>query len=400
MAKSKKRPKKGPHVEWIASTRALEAFCTHIREHGFVAVDTEFHREHTYFSILALVQLGTDDRIACVDPLADGLNLTALKDILLDDSIIKVMHASRQDLEIFYERTGSVPAPLFDTQVAAALLGMGDQLSYGAVVESVLGVRLKKTQGRTDWMRRPLHADVIDYAGDDVRYLPEVYRRMNGELEGLARREWLDEEQVVLSSAETYQLDTVDIWLKVKGAGTLRGVGCAVAQRIAAWRETYAREVDRPKRRVLSDELVIDIARQAPSEMAQLERMRALSDGIRKKHGQTLLDIVEEAVGIDRSEWPKPQTRVSMRPVDDGVVDLCAAVLQLQARRGQVNASLLANRDELKRLAAGERDLKVLRGWRKELAGERLLDLVEGRIQLYIKKDRLIVESVPNGTDQ
>lgn len=394
MAKSKKRSKKGPPVEWIASTGDLDNFCSHIQEKGFVAVDTEFHREHTYFSILALVQLGTDHRIACVDPLSDDLNLGALKDVLLDSSIVKVMHASRQDLEIFYERTGSVPAPLFDTQVAAALLGMGDQLSYGAVVESVIGVRLKKTQGRTDWMRRPLHSDVLAYAGDDVRYLPEVYRSMNGELEKLGRRDWLDQEQVVLSSPETYQLDTVDIWRKVKGAGKVRGVGCAVAQRIAAWREEYAREVDRPKRRILSDELVVDISRQVPTEMAQLERMRALSDGIRKKHGRKLLELVQEASNTDRSDWPKPQTRVSLRPVDDGVVDLCSAILQLQARRGQVNAGLLANRDELKRLAAGERDLKVLRGWRKQLAGDRLLELVEGRLRLYIKDDRLIVESI------
>lgn len=388
------RHQQSPHddtreVEWIDTTEALSRFCAVMKEEGLVAIDTEFHREKTYYPKLALVQLAHSRGIACVDPLADGLDLSPLDALLADPGILKLMHAGRQDLEIFVERMGSVPAPLFDTQVAAALLGLGEQIGYGPLVHKLLGVALAKTQVRTDWLRRPLHDDVIDYAADDVRFLKPLYDRLNGELESRGRRAWLDEEQGSLLDRNTYVQDPLEAWKRVKGSDKLKGSSCAIAQKVAAWREHTAMRVDRPRKRILSDDIIIDLARQKPKNMGPLERMRGLDEGVRKKFGKVLLELVAEGENLPRDQWPKPKERPTHRDVDDALVSGLVVVLQVQAREADISPAMLANRAAITELASGKTGLPILQGWRRKLAGEALVDFMEGRSQLHVSGGRL-----------
>jgi ribonuclease D len=380
-------------VQWIDRTDQLEAFCARLHEEGAVAIDTEFHREKTYYPKLALVQIAHAGAIACVDPLAEGLDLAPLDAVLASPEVLKIMHAGRQDLEIFHARLGRVPAPLFDAQVAAAVLGLGEQIGYGPLVHKLLGITLAKTQVRTDWMRRPLHKDVVAYAADDVRYLGEVHRRLEERLRQRHRRDWLDEEQAGLLDGATYVQEPETAWLRVKGTDKLKGSSCAIAQRVADWRERTAMAADRPRRRILPDEIVIDLARQKPRNMAPLERMRGLDAGVRKKYGQKLLDLVAEAEALPREDWPKPRVRKDYRDVDDAVVSGLNVVLQARAREADISSALLANRADLTELAAGNRDLALLHGWRHELAGKALLDFLAGRSRLRVAGGKLVVES-------
>ncbi len=381
----------GRKVEWISDREQLEQFCQQARLERIVAVDTEFHRERTYYARLALVQLATFDRIACVDPLA-GLELDALDELMNDSDVLKIMHAGRQDLEIFAERNNAVPSPIFDTQIAAALLGLGEQIGYGPLVQKVCGLTLSKTQVRTDWMRRPLDKDVIRYAADDVRYLAPIYRQLNAELRQRGRREWLDEEQAVLLDMGTYKSDPDEAWEKVKGTDKLKGLGCEIARRVAAWRERCAQELDRPKRRILPDEIILDLARQQPDKMSSLERMRGLDDGVRKKFGQTLLDLVQDAVESPRESWAPVRKRTQGQDADDALVMALSVVLQQCARLADISPALLSSKSELNALAAGKRDLPILQGWRSELAGNALLDFLSGKSSLRCEKGRLKLE--------
>lgn len=379
-------------VVWIQDTETLRAFCQTARLERVVAIDTEFHRERTYYARLALVQLATFRQIACVDPLAPGMDLSPLDELVLDPQVLKILHAGRQDLEIFVERTGQVPSPFFDTQIAAALLGLGEQIGYGPLVQKVCGVPLGKTQVRTDWMHRPLDADVVRYAADDVRYLAALYKNLNDDLLRRGRREWLNEEQRTLSDLNTYKTDPQAAWEKVKGTDKLKGVGCAIAQRITAWRETTAQELDRPRRRVLPDEIILDLARQRPRTEAPLERMRGLDPGIRKKYGARLIELVLESEKMPRDQWPDGRKRGVAREVDDALVMALAVVLQIQARRADISQAMLSSRAELADVVAGIRDVPVLNGWRRELAGEAMLDFLQGRSRLRAEKGKLILE--------
>jgi ribonuclease D len=382
--------------EWIDTEAALNELCAHLRAQPFVAVDTEFHRERTFFAQLALVQVASMERVACIDPLA-GMDLTPLDELMLDPGVVKVMHASRQDLEVFYDRTAKIPAPLFDTQVAAALLGHGDQLAYAALVYEVIGVELSKLHGRTDWMRRPLDPAVLDYAAGDVLHLRHVYLALHEELERLGRRAWLDEEQAVLLREATYRVPAAVAWTRVKGAGRLSGVECAVAQRIAAWREERARQVDRPRRRVLSDEVIVDLARQRPTSVQALERLRALEPDVRKRHGAELVELVRLATELPPAAWPASLDRGPLAAVDPGLLDALSAVLSACGRAADVSPRVLASRGDLERIAAGERELPVLAGWRGTIAGDAMQAFLAGRLRLEVcgGELRLASDDVP-----
>jgi ribonuclease D len=387
-------------VDWIETDAALAELCTHLREQPFVAVDTEFHRERTYYAHLALVQVASSERVACIDPLS-GIDLAPLDALMLDDSVLKVVHAGRQDLEVFFDRTGRIPAPVFDTQIAASLLGRGDQIGYAALVSQVTGHKLDKLHGRTDWMRRPLEPAVIEYAAADVVHLREVYATLRDELEALGRRPWLDEEQAHLLVVETYRIDEDDAWKRIKSVGRLKGVECAVAQRLAGWREARARKIDRPRKRVLTDEAILDLARQRPTEVSAMERMRSIDDGVRRKHGQELVERIQAAARSPRDEWPAPLDRGPGAPFDSALADALAAVVQARARAANITARMLSSKGDLERLASGETDLPVLAGWRAELAGDALRAFLNGALRLEVKDGALQLVDVPpdDGSD-
>ncbi|MFQ5328459.1 MAG: ribonuclease D [Thermodesulfobacteriota bacterium] len=379
--------KAGTDIIWIDNSEALASFCGEARREPFIAVDTEFHRERTYFAKLALVQVALPGKIACIDPLAIR-DLQPLDDLLLDSKVLKLMHSGRQDLEIFFDRTGTVPAPLFDTQVAAALLGMGEQTGYASLVEKVCGVSLSKNHARTDWMRRPLNSDVIAYAADDVRYLGQIYRTLDNSLTDRGRSKWLEEEQAMLLAPATYEPDIDNAWQRVKGSNKLDGRSLPVLQILAGWRECEARETDRPKRWILSDEIIINIARQRPKNMDALERMRGLEERVRRKHGPKLLTLVADGAKAPMLNRKRGERKAVS---DDTIVDALIAVLKMQARQNDISAAMLASRGDLNRAAAGERDLPLFRGWRKALAGDAIVAFLAGDMKLKTESGQLVL---------
>lgn len=383
-------------VEWIETEAALKELCAHLNTQAFIAIDTEFHRERTYYAELALVQVATDERVACIDPLAKEngkpLSLAPLQEVLTNPAVTKVLHAARQDLEIFYLGCGQVPAPIFDTQVAAALLGYGDQIGYGALVERVCNTPLDKLHGRTDWMRRPLDPAVIEYAAHDVTYLRDVYRALDEKLREKNRRDWLDEEQATLAAKETYDVDKDTAWHRVKGTGRLRPKEAVVAQHLARWRETLAQEKDRPRRRVLSDEAIVDLARQRPTDVNKLDRMRSLDDGTRKRFGKDLVRLVEEAMATDKSDWPASREKGRPQAKDPALAEALSTVVEVCARTHDISSKTLCNKDELDRLAAGETDLALYRGWRDRLVGGALKRFLAGDAALVVEDGQLSLE--------
>ncbi len=377
-----------PAFEWIDDDDALAEFCAHARHAAYIAIDTEFHRERTYYAQLALIQIATEERVVCIDPLAE-VDLGRVDALVFDENVLKVMHAGRQDLEIFFDRAGRVPAPIFDTQIAAGLLGLGDQLGYGALVERIVGASLPKTHARTDWMKRPLQRSVLDYAANDVIYLRDVFQSLDQELRDRGRRKWLDEEQAHLGRIETFHVDEDEAWRRVKSVGKLRGVECAVAQALAGWRERRARKVDRPRRRVLSDDAIIDLARQRPTRAQALGSLRAVDDGIRKRHGEELAELIAEAAARPETDWPAKAERRRLPRFDDAVVLAMNAVLQLRARDADISAKILAARSDLELIAAGETDVPLLQGWRAEIAGDAVLAFLQGKSRLVARGERL-----------
>ena len=385
-------------VEWISDSARLKEWCEEARKTGLVAVDTEFHRERTFFADLALVQLAAGGKIACVDPIVDGIDLSPLDALVTDPQVMKIMHAGRQDLEIFFDRTGQVVAPLFDTQVAASFLGMGEQLSYGAIVERVCKISLSKAQVRTDWMHRPLAPEVLDYAANDVRYLEEIYTSMREALDTRGRMEWLQEELDLMHDLSSFQYDPKQAWLRVKGTDKLRGVSCAIAQKLAAWREEEAREVNRPRKRVIPDEIITDLAKMKPRRMEQLQRMRGLDQSARKRYGELLLRMVADMEQSPKEEWPEPRKRGPIAQYDDAVAEAMNAVLEIRAREEEISPGMISTRKEVQHLAAGETGLRILKGWRYNIAGQDLEAFLQGKHAIKVVNGELNIFPVPGSS--
>lgn len=383
----------GAPALYVDSAAALADLCDEIAPSPWIALDTEFMREKTYRPQLCLLQLATADRIACVDPLAVP-DLSPLLDLLQDPSRLKVVHAARQDMEIFYLLRGEVPGPIFDTQLAATLLGHGDQVGYAPLVRSVLGVELDKNQTRTDWAQRPLDAAQLSYAADDVRYLARMYPILRDRLEALGRLEWLRGDFEALTDAKTYSVDPARAWLRISGNQKLKDRQLAVLQRLAAWRELRAQEVNRPRRWVLGDQILLDLARLMPTDSAKLGRIRGLETGVINRHGAELLGLIEEAKSLPPEQWPVRPVHLQLSPEQEALVDALMAVLRLQSAELGISTSMLATRKDLERLALGEdSDLALLRGWRREAAGQRLLAFKDGRLSLRSEAGRLTLGS-------
>ena len=273
-----------PALEFIDSDQALSAFCREIGSCDWIAVDTEFIREKSYYPRLCLIQVGTPERAACIDPLRIE-SLEPLYALLFDPGIVKVLHACSQDLEIFVHRTGRVPQPLFDTQLAAPLLGLAEQIGYASFVKEMLGVHLDKTQARTDWSQRPLSDRQLEYAADDVRYLSTIYPRIRDKLAEQGRLAWLDAEFEPYLQVERYQTHPEAAWQRIRGMDKLRPAALCAAQQLAAWRETRAQTRDLPRNWVLKDEHLLDIARMAPQGTAELSKIRGLPPKTIERYG-------------------------------------------------------------------------------------------------------------------
>jgi ribonuclease D len=376
----------------ITDSAALAAFCDDIRDAPFICVDTEFMRESTYYPELCLVQVATPERAAAIDPLADGIDLTPLLDLMVNnEDILKVFHAGGQDVEIIHNLTGKTPHPIFDTQIGAMALAQAEQLGYSNLVESWLGISLDKGARFTDWSRRPLDKRQIDYAIADVTHLAKIFPMMLDKLRATGRGHWLDEEMEKLADPANYELDPEDAWGRVKVQSRKPEV-LGRLRAIAAWREREARSKNLPRGRIAKDETLAEIAAHPPRNQDDLGKIRGLSSSWRNNDiGARLIQAIASAQPMDRDELPSNAPRAPGLGKEGALVaDLLKLLLKIRAREMNVAARLMARSDELEMLAAGVRDgLAILTGWRFDIFGHDALELVEGRLGFTVRKGKL-----------
>lgn len=375
-------------VTYVADAEGLKAVCARLaRAHRF-ALDTEFVGERSYVPALELVQVATADTLALIDCRAVP-SLEPFFALLADKKHEKVLHAGQQDLDLFHSLTGFAPAPITDTQVAAAMAGYGAQVGYAQIVERLVGVTVDKSETLTDWSRRPLTKAQLAYAADDVRYLLTVYDKLHAQLTRLGRWEWLGEECRRLErTARSLPMTPEDAWLRVRGRGSLRAKGLVVLRELAAWREALAKERNKPRVSIARDEALVEIARKAPTTVEALRGLRAVHSRDLERHAGEVVRRIAAALETPKEEWPQPPPPQHAAP-STGVVELLQAVLRLRAEEAGIAPSLLATSADLQvlvqRHAAGEgAELPIMSGWRKTIAGSALLALLEGKASVSL----------------
>ena len=372
-------------MQMITTTPELSALCETLAKSDFVAVDTEFLREQTFWPLLCLIQLAGPEGEAIVDPLSPGLDLAPFYRLMADASTVKVFHAARQDIEIIYLKSRIVPTPVFDSQVAAMVCGFGDSISYVNLVKKTTGVDLDKTSRFTDWSRRPLTAKQLDYALADVTHLRNVYTRLKQMLEKTGRTPWLQEEMGILTNPATYDTTPENAWqrlkLRVKGRKAL-----AVLMELAAWRERVAQSLDVPRGRVLRDEALYDIANQMPASADALGQLRTLSDGFaRSQRAKEILDVVKAGLARDPKTLPSIERNEALSAEASATLELLKVLLKAAAAEHGVAPRIIADSDDLEALATSdEADILALQGWRRALFGEAALQLKRGELALTL----------------
>src|SRR6202045_1197454 len=380
-----------PSMQPMTTTKKLAEACTRLAKYPFVTVDTEFQRETTYYPKLCIAQIASSDEAIIIDALAEGIDLTPFYDLMANEQVIKVFHAARQDIEICWHAAEVTPTPLVDTQVAAMVLGYGDSISYEQLVQRITGDSLDKSHRFTDWTRRPLAEAQLAYAVSDVTHLRDVYIRLAADLEERGRIEWMRDELKVLTSPDTYRMEPEHAWERLK-TRVRKPKELAVLIEVAGWREREARNRDVPRGRVLKDDVVGDIAIQAPTTMERLAGLRSLPRGFeRSKWGEAIIEAVKR--GLERD--PKTLPRLDRaKPVLNGqaTVELLKVLLRMTAERHGVAAKVIATVDDLDRIAADDQaDVPALRGWRRDLFGNQAIALKHGQLALAVDRGRVIV---------
>ena len=381
----------------ISKQAELETAIETLRKSDFVTVDTEFIRETTFWPELCLIQMASPDTAFLIDPLAPGIDLAPFFALMGDEKVLKIFHAARQDIEIIFHLGDLIPHPVFDTQVAAMVCGFGDSVSYDQLVNKITGVRIDKSSRFTDWRRRPLSDKQLEYALADVTHLIDVYRHLAGELERENRAHWLNEEMEVLTARQTYDPNPDDAWKRLK-LRNAKPQQLAIAKSIAAWREREARERNVPRGRILKDDALVEISQQMPATTEALGRLRAVPRGWERSGAAAgLMEAITAALAIPKDELPKPQRH---RPNPEGAnaaAELLKVLLKLVAEREGVAPKVLASSDDIDRIAANgdEAGVAALSGWRREVFGERALQLVRGEIAIRFQDRRIEVFDLP-----
>lgn len=378
----------------ITTTNELFALCDRLKSAEFVTVDTEFLRDNTYYSKLCLIQIADDNEAVAIDPLADGIDLTPFFDLMANKDVIKVLHACRQDLEIFVNMNGKVPEPIFDTQVAAMVCGFGDSVGYETLVNKLAGGQLDKSARYTDWSKRPLTDAQLSYALGDVTHLRTIYRKLKRELENTGRESWVEEELAPLKDKSLYTIQPVDAWQRLK-VRTNKPRFLGILKALAEWREVEAQQRDIPRNRVAKDETLFEIAAHPPKDTKQLDRIRGVPNGFsRSRAGKTLMEALEIGLNMPESELPKI-AKAKPRPATPPMADLLKVLLKIKCEQARVATRMVASAQELEAWAAepNKTDLRAMHGWRDDIFGKDARKLMKGDLALTANRGNIeIVE--------
>ncbi len=378
----------------ITTTNELFALCDRLKSAEFVTVDTEFLRDNTYYSKLCLIQIADDNEAVAIDPLADGIDLTPFFDLMANKDVIKVLHACRQDLEIFVNMNGEVPEPIFDTQVAAMVCGFGDSVGYETLVNKLAGGQLDKSASYTDWSKRPLTDAQLSYALGDVTHLRTIYRKLKRELENTGRESWVEEELAPLKDKSLYTIQPVDAWQRLK-VRTNKPRFLGILKALAEWREVEAQQRDIPRNRVAKDETLFEIAAHPPKDAKQLDRIRGVPNGFsRSRAGKTLMEALEIGLNMPESELPKI-AKAKPRPATPPMADLLKVLLKIKCEQARVATRMVASAQELEAWAAEphKTDLRAMHGWRDDIFGKDARKLMKGDLALTANRGNIeIVE--------
>lgn len=378
-------------MQLISTTQALSDACQRLAAHPFVTVDTEFLRETTYYPKLCLIQLASPDEAVLVDPLAPELDLAPFFGLMTNESVVKVFHAARQDLEIIWLMGRVLPIPLFDTQVAAMVCGYGDSVGYEQLANDLAKARIDKSSRFTDWSRRPLTDAQLSYAESDVTHLRDIYLRLKEDLEASGREGWVAEEMAILNSPSTYEVKPENAWQRLKGR-IRKPREIAALMELAAWREREAQTRDVPRQRVLKDDALMDIVQRAPRSVEALAELRSVPNGFeRSRAGGEVLAALERAAALDPKTLPRIE-RERGRPTNGAVLDLLKVLLKAVADTERVAPKIIATTDDLEAIASDELDgVAALQGWRREVFGEKAMALKNGALGLRIQRGRVVV---------
>ena len=374
----------------ITNTSDLNAACTRLAQHEFVTLDTEFMRETTFFSKLCLIQLASVEEDILIDPLAQDLDLTAFYDLLRNEKVLKVLHAGRQDIEIFWHSDQCIPNPVFDTQIAAMVCGYGDSVSYEQLVHDLAKARIDKSSRFTDWSQRPLSDSQRHYARSDVTHLRTVYQALNEKLQANGRAHWLADEMKILTSPATYDLHPQDAWQRLRGRiRKPRDLG--LLMELCAWRENEARERNVPRSRVLKDDAIIDLVTSAPRTVEAMAKLRSLPSGFeRSRAAGDILAAIEKGLALDPKSLPvleKPERRNG----NGATVELLKVLLKMVSEKEGVAAKVLATTDDLEAIAHDDdAPVAALQGWRLPVFGAHALALKHGKLALAIKDGKVL----------
>ncbi|WP_034989271.1 ribonuclease D [Bartonella senegalensis] len=378
-------------MKLITQTTDLEIALATLRSSDFVTVDTEFIRETTFWPQLCLIQLASPDATVLIDPISQDIDLKPFFDLMTDKKIVKVFHAARQDIETIYHLGGVIPSPLFDTQIAGSICGFGDSISYDQIVQRCTGHQLDKSSRFTDWSCRPLSEKQLLYALADVTYLRDVYLLLKKQLAKNKRTHWMDDEIAILLAPKTYDMPEDEAWKKVKGK-IKKPRELAVLQKIAAWRERKARHYNIPRRHLIKDECLIEIATQQPKNEADLKRLRSLNKNWDKfSIAHTLIKAVHEGLEVDLATLPALPKYNPLNETSSAVLDLLKVLLKLVANENGIAPKIIATSNDLEKIANGciKKNIPAMNGWRYEIFGQKAEQMLKGKIGFYLSNGKI-----------
>ena len=374
----------------ITSTDQLADICARMAAHKDIAIDTEFLRETTYYPKLCLVQIASPDEAAAIDPLADGIDLSPLVGLLSDANTTKVFHAGKQDLEIFFRMMGELPKSIYDTQIAAMVCGLGDQVGYDKLIQHILSITIDKSSQFTDWSRRPLSPRQYRYALDDVIHLERAYHILKDRIDSAGRQHWLTEEMTALCQPSQYEVDINTIWTRIKHR-IHKPQALNRLKHLGRWREQEAQKRDKPRQRIAKDDTLVSIAMQGPTTLAELNDVRGVNPNVTKPYGGELIALIAKADHEDRALWPTPPSRPE-KPAPQATADLLKVLLKHCAENAEVASRLIASSQEIESLAKGQAEgIMALAGWRHEVFGQWAEKLLNGDIAITAKGNKTII---------